>query len=105
MIYAMRSTTPNGSWDIVTNSPWTSVGMTVVMIYFLYRVFLMVRALDDLYWGVGFKKIIFPKKYGWNPDTTRLRRTQAHCVAAGIIYAIFIFVCVKFGWIDLVPID
>lgn len=34
MIYAMQITTPNGSWDIVTNSPWTSVGMTVVMIYF-----------------------------------------------------------------------
>ena len=94
--------TPNGSWEVVPENTFVGIVLGVVIAYFLFRIFLWVCALYDIYSGAPKRWIFLPWRSNWGPDTIPLNKPAIHSIVAGLLVVACVVIGEYFGWIELV---
>lgn len=76
--------------------------LTFVIAYFLFRIFLWVCTLIDVYSGAPTKWVFLPWRSSWSPDSTPLNKSTFHCIIAGVLVVAYVVIGEYFGWIELI---
>ena len=98
----MLYSTPSGSWEIVPVNMLAGAPLVAILLYLGLRAIILIIAIAEIYAGVPMKSVMFPKRSKWSPDKTRLANAKLHCIAAGALLAVYLYLGAYLGWLEFV---